>query len=78
MATSYQATLNLLVSGTRQIKDLEKEINGLDKKIDQINSKSNVDVGQREQLREVVRSRKEALSVTEAQEQRTERNLYSK
>ena len=67
MATSYQATLNLVVSGARQIKDLEKEINGLDKKIDNINKKANVDVGKREEIREVVRARKEALSVTEAQ-----------
>lgn len=60
---SYQAKIQLLVEGSAKLKQLEKEINGLEKKIDQINKKSNVDIYKRQDLRSQIKDREEIVNL---------------
>jgi len=60
---SYQAKLDLLVSGTDRIKRLEKEINALEQKISKINKSTAVDVS-KDFLKKTVEGYKEISKET--------------
>lgn len=73
--TSYQAKIDLLVSGTNQLNKLKKDIDALQAKIDKINNRKIVDVGARNSIKDQVESLKEVSRETKENTKNTEQQL---
>jgi len=73
--TSYQAKIDLLVSGTNQLNKLKKDIDALQAKIDKINNRKIVDVGARNSIKDQVESLKEVSRETKENTKNTEKQL---